>query len=227
MIKWSAIIPAAGSGVRMASKTPKPFLKLKGKSILEHTIRKLVEVPGLSHLIIAAPKTYIAEAEKIGSICKEKEIRFTVIEGADERQYSIQKALDLLHDESELVAIHDAVRPFVSISDFKICVETAQKFDGAVLGVPVRDTIKKADQSGKILSTPDRNRLWQAQTPQIFKKDVILKAYEWAGQNNYLGTDDASLTEKVGAKIQMVEGDSKNIKITFPFDLKIAELLIT
>lgn len=150
-----------------------------------------------------------------------------VVEGAEERQYSIANALKVLHMDAQLVAVHDAVRPFVKPAHILKCCELARKSGGAVLGVPAKDTIKMADGNGVITSTPARKNLWQAQTPQVFKKELLLKAYELALAEGFFGTDDASLVERIGGKMQMVEGDRENLKITYPVDLKIAELILS
>lgn len=226
MEKWSAVIPAAGSGVRLGSEIPKPFIEIGGRSILEHTLLKFVAAEGLVQIIVATSKEYFSAVEEIFDSLQDHNIAFKVVEGSRERQLSISNALPHILDEAELVAIHDAVRPFVEVKDILKCCEVASQIGGAVLGVPAKDTIKKVSGNELIESTPDRKYLWQAQTPQVFQKQLILKAYESALQENYFGTDDASLAERIGGKIKMVEGARENLKITYPIDLKIAELLL-
>lgn len=227
MKKWSAVIPAAGSGVRLGSEIPKPFIEIRGKTILEHTLLKFTAAEGLIQIIVATSGEYISTVEKIFDALTAQSISLKVVEGSRERQLSISNALPHISEEAELVAIHDAVRPFVTVDDIEKCCDVAADFGGAVLGVPAKDTIKMIEGNQVIKSTPDRNHLWQAQTPQVFQKKLIMEAYKSAQQNNYLGTDDASLVERIGGKIKMVEGARENLKITYPIDLKIAELLLS
>jgi 2-C-methyl-D-erythritol 4-phosphate cytidylyltransferase len=125
-----------------------------------------------------------------------------------------------------LVIVHDAVRPFVKLAHVKNCCEAAVKVGAAVLGVPAKDTIKRLDNDDLIVDTPSRKYLWQAQTPQVFKKEVLQEAYQKALEDNFIGTDDASLVERLGYPVKMVEGDRSNFKITYPLDLKLAKLLL-
>ncbi|MEX0720076.1 MAG: 2-C-methyl-D-erythritol 4-phosphate cytidylyltransferase [Balneolaceae bacterium] len=226
MAKLSVIFPAAGSGVRLGSSTPKPFIKIGDKTILEHTISKFTAVPGLIQVIVATSVDSIPIVEEIFKSFLSIPVQFLAVEGADERQFSIQNALENIRDEADLVAVHDAVRPFVNSLQIKTCCEAAGKYGGAVLGVPAKDTIKKVKADRLIESTPDRSCLWQAQTPQIFKKELLQKAYKAAMKTNFIGTDDAALVERIGGVIQMVEGERENLKITYPIDLKVAELIL-
>ncbi len=225
MSELSVIIPAAGSGARMGSEIPKPFIKVGKKSILEHTISRFLEVPDVVQIVIATSKNYISEIESMVAGLSGR-VAFKVVEGGRERQYSIYNALQYISEVAMLVAVHDAVRPFVRPELIEECCAVAEKIGGAVLGVPAKDTIKKVDVENIIESTPDRSYLWQAQTPQVFQKELLIKAYEFALEENFVGTDDASLVERIGGKIQMVEGDRENLKITYPVDLKVAELIL-
>ncbi|MEQ8523829.1 2-C-methyl-D-erythritol 4-phosphate cytidylyltransferase [Gracilimonas sp.] len=225
MSKLSVIIPAAGSGERMASDIPKPFLKVGSKTILEHTISRFLEVPDVVQIIVATSKKYIPEIKSIFDQVPTT-LDIQVVEGGKERQFSIYNALKLVSPNSELVAVHDAVRPFVRKQLIEECCSVASKVGGAVLGVPAKDTIKRVDKNKVIEDTPNRSFLWQAQTPQVFQKALLMKAYESALKDHFVGTDDASLVERVGGVIQMVEGDRENLKITYPIDLKIAELIL-
>lgn len=222
----AVIIPAAGSGTRMGSDVPKPFIKISGKTILQRSIECFLGIKGLDQVIVATSKDYIEDCKKIFDKFKESGVVFLAIEGGAERQYSIQNALNKLDENIELVAIHDAVRPFVHPDHIRSCFKEAAEYGGAILGVPAKDTIKKVNTEYIIEETPDRSVLWQAQTPQVFKKDLIRKAYASAITNKFLGTDDASLVEKIGGKVRVVEGDRGNFKITYPIDLKIAELIL-
>jgi len=216
------IIPAAGSGSRMKAEVPKPFLMLGKQPILFHTLKRFGKIEGLVQVIVAVDNRYQSNAEEIlNSIFETTEVSYQVVEGGKERQYSILNALKKV-DNSDLVAVHDAVRPFVKTSEIEKCCKTAVKTGGAVLGIKVRDTIKEVNKDDTILKTPDRSRFWQAQTPQVFQTALIKKAYEAAVKENVNATDDAALVERIGAKVKMVEGSASNIKITFPEDLILA-----
>ncbi len=227
MEKKAVIIPAAGSGIRLGSDIPKPFLDLKGKTILQRSIECFLEVEGLVQVIVASSKNYL---KVCGEICDEvisEDVSFQVIEGGKERQHSISNAISLLSSDVVLVAIHDAVRPFVKRHYIEECFNIAAECGGAVLGIPAKDTIKRVSSKILIEETPHREHLWQAQTPQVFKKELLQKAYQNALQSNFVGTDDSSLVERIGVTIKMVEGDRRNLKITYPIDLKVAELIIS
>ncbi len=225
-LPYALIIPAAGSGQRIGGEIAKPFLRIAGKSILGHTVSRFAAIDGLIQVIIATTPDYFDEAHSVKNWLPET-VSVHVIEGGSERQYSIHNALQKADKSAELIVIHDAVRPFVSENCVVQCLKKANESGAAILGVPVKDTIKKVNDDGLILETPKRDMLWQAQTPQIFKQDLIRKAYEYALHEDYLGTDDASLVEFYGERVFVVEGNQQNIKITYPLDLQITEILLT
>lgn len=227
MRSLSVIIPAAGSGVRMGSDIPKPFIKVGNRTILEHTVSRFLDSPLVGQIIIATSPDYIKTIEKMDMMSEGfGDVHLQVVEGGSERQFSIYNALRCVLDTMDLVAVHDAVRPFIRPELIETCVTVARDKGGAIVGVPAKDTIKQVNDKRVVTSTPDRSVLWQAQTPQVFQKQLLLKAYESAIADNFVGTDDASLVERVGGVIQMVEGDRENLKITYPVDLKIAELIL-
>ena len=226
MEKLAVIIPAAGSGTRMGSETPKPFLKVGGKPILWHTIYAFSKVDIVEQIIISTSQNWIDQVEQLCLSIPNKKIKYQVILGGSKRQYSIQNGLNHLLDDIGMVGVHDAVRPFITTSLIIETTQVAIKFGGAIVGVPAKDTIKKVDHNKCIQDTPDRSNLWQAQTPQIFKKNLIINAYNSAINDNFFGTDDASLVERVGGKVKIVEGNRSNLKITYPVDLKIAEMIL-
>lgn len=223
--EYSLIIPAAGLGKRMKSATPKPYLQLGGLTVLEHTLSCFIDLAGLSQVIVSTTAFYRQQTENILHRLF-PEHQTIVVEGGLERQHSIYNALQKVKDGIELVAVHDAVRPFVSEIAIRKCLEHAVKFDGAILGVPVKDTIKKLDSEGRIVETPNRSELWQAQTPQIFGRKILMTAYNKALESGAVGTDDASLVEAVGGVVKVVKGSRDNFKLTYPLDFKIAELLV-
>jgi len=219
------IIPAAGSGSRLGTDIPKPFIEIAGKSILEHTLEKFWDLPELSKVIIATSEIYLGKVEKMLAPAMPEDIALEVVRGGEERQHSIYNAL-IASGDSDYTIVHDAVRPFVKTGHIKDCFKAAVEVGASVLGVKAKDTIKRADKENVILETPSRKMLWQAQTPQIFKTSILLEAYQRARRDNFVGTDDASLAERLGKQVKMVKGDRMNFKITYPLDLKLAEILL-
>lgn len=204
---------------------PKPFLEIAGRTILEHSLSRFVHLPGLREVILPVSGAFMERSAGILESVMPDSIECRCVEGGKERQHSVANALSVL-SETDLVIIHDAVRPFVKKEQIEQCCTAAARMGGAVLGVPVKDTIKKVDSDRMIVKTPDRKGLWQAQTPQVFRRGILLEAYRQAEDDNFYGTDDASLVERTGNRITMVEGSRSNFKITFPLDLQLATLLL-
>lgn len=225
MISKALIIPAAGAGNRMQKETPKPYLKLDGKTILERTISRFLPLEGLRQIVVVTSEACVGIADHILDEVVPETILTKSLVGGKERQDSIYNALEPLTDV-DLVIVHDAVRPFVKLRHIEACCQAAYEVGGAVLGVPAKDTIKHVDEQMMIQKTPSRKYVWQAQTPQVFKKALIVRAYGKSREDGFRGTDDASLVERLGEKIKMVEGDQSNFKITYPLDLDLAQLLI-
>lgn len=219
------IIPAAGSGERLNRTTAKPFISIAGKTILEHTITRFVPLSQVRQIVVATTTEYEDVARSILKRSLPENISYVCVQGGTERQHSIYNALRQT-STVDLVAVHDAVRPFVTQQVIGQCIKAASEIGGAIVGVPAKDTIKKVDESQLVTETPDRRWLWQTQTPQIFKKHVLLEAYESAFKEGFIGTDDASLVERSGYPVKMVKGDRDNFKITYPVDLKLARLLL-
>lgn len=225
MTTKALIIPAAGSGSRMNKDTPKPYLELSGKTILEHTIRCFLSLSGLDQVLVATSEEYLERGQQILSYILPDHIDGKCLAGGQERQDSIYNALTMLSDV-DLVIVHDAVRPFVKFEYIDQCCQVASQKDAAILGIPAKDTVKRVNDQQLVEETPSRKYMWQTQTPQVFRRKLILEAYRKARQDSFVGTDDASLVERMGHKVQVVEGDRSNFKITYPLDLKLAQLLI-
>jgi len=227
-LQFSLIIPAAGSGSRMGEDIPKPYLEIAGKSILGHTLKCFSGIEGLDQIIIVTSADFLHKARKIVSEEVGK-IPFEVLEGGRERQESVRNALQSVSGNSDLVAIHDAVRPFVKNETIVRCIRRAaeESLAGAIVAIPSRDTVKKVDDEDKILNTPERKSMWLAQTPQIFKKKILMDAYKKALSDNFQGTDDASIVERSGGEVAIVEGDIQNFKITYPMDLQLATIILS
>ncbi len=218
----TAIIAAAGQGKRMGLKRNKLFVPLFHEPVIVQTIRTLSRSSFIHALIIVADSKDQVEIEQLLTQCKLAK-HFQIIAGGSERQYSIANALAIAPDEG-LLLIHDGARPLIDDFTIEKVIKVAEIHQAAVVGVPVKDTIKCV-RNGKIVATPDRRLLWAVQTPQVFEAKLLKEAYRYAARRGYLGTDDASLVEKLGVNIVMVEGKYENIKITTPDDMRIARAL--
>ena len=221
-----AIIPAAGSGKRMHGGLSKQYLPVDGKMILLHTLRVFELSPDIDEIILIAPeedipmvRQMIVEPRGMSKVCH-------VMAGGKQRQDSVRNGLAVVADHTDIVLIHDAVRPFISESLIRQTVREAEKHGAVTVGMPVKDTIKRVDPGGWIVETMNRQVLWMTQTPQAFRRSVIQEAYRRADQDQFYGTDDASLVERMGLQVKMIAASYANIKITTPEDLLMAEFLI-
>jgi 2-C-methyl-D-erythritol 4-phosphate cytidylyltransferase len=224
---FTLIVPAAGSGSRLGSEVAKPYIKVGGQTLLEHALAPFLKLDELKEIIIVTSGPYRAQAE---SILESLNIALSlhVVAGGRERQQSIMNALTIADKSIPFIAVHDAVRPFVTADQIRQCLKRATSSRAAILAVPVRDTIKTVDESGsQIVNTPDRRLLWQAQTPQIFEADLLRQAYQKAVKNRFEGTDDSSLVERMGVDVHLVEGSHQNMKITYPEDLELAAIKLS
>lgn len=218
-----AIIPAAGSGSRMGNATPKPFLPIQGIPIIIHTLRCFDAATSIDEVVIAVSESL---RDSLVDLIQSHGIRKVtqVVNGGAERQDSVRLGFEACDaDLCEVVVVHDAARPLVSPSEINEVVAAAQKNGAAILGAPLKETIKQVD-AGRIQKTIDRSQLWGAQTPQAFRYEIFAQAVAQAMSDNFLGTDDASLVERIGAPITMVRGSYRNIKVTTPEDIEIAAL---
>jgi 2-C-methyl-D-erythritol 4-phosphate cytidylyltransferase len=221
-----AIVPASGLGARMQSKVPKQYLKLCGKSILEHTLDRLISFKPIDGVILVLH----AEDKTWEALNYQSRKPLVIITGGDERHHSVFNGLQrLLEFEAAdpLVMIHDAVRPLVSHQDMKRLVKSAKHNPaGAILGVPVADTLKRQDENANIAGTVERDGLWRAFTPQLFRAKLLLQALSYARENNLPITDDAAAVEALGMRPGLVESSAQNIKITYPQDLELAAQIL-
>lgn len=219
---YQVIIPAAGSGKRMKAGKNKLFLKVSGRPIISYTL----DVFGMdSHCknIFMAIQPYDKATFQIildEEVYKEK-VQF--VHGGEERQHSVYHGLEQASEE--VVLVHDGARPFIRPETIQELVKAAYEDGAAIAAVPVKDTIKKA-ANHKVVETIDRSSLWQIQTPQAFRLPILLHAHQWAKKNNYLGTDESSLVEKIGVPVGIIESDYDNIKLTTPEDLYFAEAIL-
>jgi len=221
----TAIILAAGRGKRMNSSINKVFMLLVDRPILLYSIMEFSTCQEVDHLVVVAAPDEVDYVETLlNSLAGIK--TWQVVSGGSERQYSIANALKVVPLGADIVLVHDGARPFVTTQCINRVVQAATMYQAAVVAVPVKDTIKIADDSGTVIGTPERHTLWSIQTPQGFNTHILKHAYEQAAQDGYLGTDDASLVERIGVNVKIVVGSYDNIKVTTPEDLMIAEALM-
>lgn len=219
----SVIIAAAGMSNRMGSKINKQFISIDNKPILAYTIEKFESCNYVDEIIV------VAKDEEI-EYCKREIVRkygfnkvFKVVRGGKTRQDSAYNGLLALDEKADIVLIHDGARPFVKKENIIDGIKGVLEYDACVIGVPVKDTIKVVNSSNDVDKTPNRDKIWAAQTPQCFKHNIIMEAYKKAIRDGFIGTDDSMLVERIGYNVKMVMGSYENIKITTPEDLIVAE----
>jgi 2-C-methyl-D-erythritol 4-phosphate cytidylyltransferase len=216
----AAIIVAGGSGRRMGGEIPKQYLLLQGRPVLEHAIRAFLTHPRVPTVVVVLPPEDAASPP--GWL---REAAVTVAPGGEERGDSVWNGMSVLPDDADPILIHDGARPLVSHAVISRVLRKAGAGVGAVAALPVADTIKIVDAGLRITGTPDRHRLWQAQTPQGFPREVLFEAHRRARAEGIRATDDAALLERYGNEVYVVDGAPENIKITHPSDLHLAESL--
>lgn len=222
-VNLGVVIPAAGIGKRMNSTTPKQFLTLDGEPILVHTVAIFEQHPAISEIILVTNAEYMHLVQDLVNQKKFKKVQKIII-GGRERQNSVYQGV--LSSSMDFVLVHDAVRPFVSkksLDDLVVALEAGKQ--AATLAVPVKETIKRVDESGKVKETLNRVDLWSTQTPQAFSRELLLTAHQFALSKGIEATDDAMLVEALGESVFVVEGDYTNIKITTPEDILIGETI--
>ena len=236
------IIPAAGLGTRMAptpvggkskkkSSPSKQFTELGGTPILIHTLRKFAAVEAVSEIWIALRENEIAGfRSQLESEVKDIKKKVELVVGGEHRQQSVENALNAVAaGPDEIVLVHDAVRPFVTPEIIKEVIEAAQKYGAAIAGLPAVDTVKQVERTADgalVKATIPRASIVMAQTPQGFRYSVIKKAFDEASADGFLGTDEASLVERSGHEVAVVMGSPRNIKITAPADMELAEFYL-
>ncbi|HET7215316.1 MAG TPA: 2-C-methyl-D-erythritol 4-phosphate cytidylyltransferase [Terriglobia bacterium] len=221
-MKVLAIIPAAGAGVRMGGDTPKQFLSLEGVPIVVHTLRKFNEADSIDEIYLGLrPEDMERAHEQIQLEQFSKPVR--LVSGGSTRQQTVFLALREAPSTTEIVVVHDAVRPFVTTELIHLSVEAARKTGAAILGIPSVDTVKQVERQ-TILGTIPRERIVLAQTPQAFQFGILKEACDRAEADGYEGTDEASLVERLGGAVTVLMGSDRNIKITKPSDLPLARL---
>ena len=221
---YEVIIPAAGQGKRMKASKNKLWIELDNSPIIAHTLRVLGTDKYCKKIILPINPAEKEEFQKlIQGLALAAPIQ--LVNGGSERQYSVCSGLEVLSEKAEIVLVHDGARPFINHSMINKLIADAKQSGASVLAVPVKDTIKQV-KDHHVEKTIDRSSLWAIQTPQAFRVSLLKKAHEAASATGYLGTDDASLVERLGEKVAITEGNYDNIKITTPEDLYFAKAIM-
>lgn len=234
-MRVAVILPAAGLGTRMgkgsAEKTGtsrKQFMLLEGSPILTYTVRKFAASPRVAEIVVAVRAE---DLEWVGDMLAGEfpRDRVRVVEGGNSRQQSVENALRTLKPDTDLVAVHDAVRPFIDLETIHAVFDEAAETGAAIVAVPAVDTVKQVVRGTshvRVRSTLPREKLVMAQTPQVFRYEIIQKAFQSAMLDGFTGTDESSLVERMDVEVSVVPGSDRNIKITKPGDMHLARLFL-
>jgi 2-C-methyl-D-erythritol 4-phosphate cytidylyltransferase len=225
-MRVSAIITAAGEGKRFGEELPKQFTLLNGKPVLYYSVDVLSRSHLVSEIVLVVHEDWVSfTREKVVEKFGFEKVK-KIVEGGRERQDSVKNGLDAVSAESQVVAVHDGVRPFTSPGLINSVINEASWSGAAIAALPLNDTIKRASPHQYIEHTVPRESLWFAQTPQAFKCDILRQAYAKAAEDGFLGTDESFLVERIGVKVKLIPGSLYNIKITTPEDLQFGELIL-
>ena len=219
--KCGAVLVAAGSASRMGG-IDKVMAPLGGEPMIARTVRAFQECDAVSEIVIVTREDLILPIRELTKSCEKVK---AVVAGGKSRQESVGKGLNALSKDVKLAAVHDGARPLITWQLIDCCIRAANTYGAAAPAIPVKDTIKTVE-GGIVVNTPDRSKLNAVQTPQVFDIDMLKGALLKAYQDGAEVTDDCSAVERLGMKVKIVEGDEKNLKVTTPMDLKIAEMLL-
>src|ERR1700739_2661837 len=227
MTHIAAILPAAGLGTRMGHETPKQFLELDGVPIVILSLRRIAACPLITQIIVA---TRAEEIERLEARIREEKFKqpLRAVKGGDSRQGSVSQALKHVPEDTELVVVHDAVRPFVTVEQITRVIEEARRCQAAILAIPAMDTVKEEkaaslpEDVALITATVPRERVVLAQTPQVFETRLLKEAFAGAEEDGVNASDEAGLIERLGHEVHVVQGSERNIKITKPSDMDLA-----
>lgn len=218
----TVIIPAAGIGARMHADRAKQMLELDGVPVLVHTLKRFQQCDAVDQIILVLQPSLTSDVLSLISRYNLTKVA-RVVAGGTERQDSVYRGLQVVKEENAgIIVVHDAVRPFVKPEEIRAVIERAQSAGAALMALAATDTIKQV-KSGRVQRTLDRRRIYYAQTPQAFRFSIIREAFEKAYADGFMGTDESQLVERLGQRVSVVEGSPLNIKITRPFDLRLAE----
>jgi 2-C-methyl-D-erythritol 4-phosphate cytidylyltransferase len=223
--KVFAIIPAAGSGTRIGGEIKKQFLPLKGKPIIVHTLQQFEHCSDIDEVAMAIPESAMSDMEAMVARYRLHKVNKMMM-GGKKRQDSVNNVLThLTLKDSDIVLVHDGVRPFIETKRIAHLLKVCKEYDAAVLAVQPKDTIRRSTGGGFFDQTLDRTALWLVQTPQAFRAKLLMQAFEKARKDKFYSTDEAALVEQLGIKVRIVEGNYDNIKITTPEDLELGALI--
>jgi 2-C-methyl-D-erythritol 4-phosphate cytidylyltransferase len=223
-MKVGAIIPAAGRGKRIGASIPKQFLEIQGRPLLHHTLTVFASCKLIDYIVLVMPR---ADVNEVGKDWMNKyKIVQEVVVGGEQRQDSVYNGFNSLEKGTDIVVVHDGVRPFTTPQMITATVEAAQQYGAAITAIPVSDTVKQA-ADGFVKQTVSRDGLWRVQTPQAFQYGLLQQAFKKAQKDSYYGTDEGSLVEYLGERVKIVPGSELNIKITRKEDLVLGESLLS
>lgn len=209
----------------MGEELPKQFIQIKKKPVLAYTVERFEKCGIIDEIVLVVPEEYVGlSSYQIVDVFNFRKIR-KILSGGKERQDSVYKALLSLSGNTDIVVIHDGVRPFISPEKIIKSIEMCKEDKAVILALPINETVKRVEDRF-VITTPDREKLWVAQTPQTFEYKLILEAYKKAKEDGFIGTDDSSLVERMGVKVKILEGEYENIKITTPEDLALAKRMM-
>ena len=231
MSRVVAILAAAGLGTRMGHETPKQFLELNGVPLVILSLRRVAACPLVTQIIVA---TRAEEIERLDARIRQENFKqvVLVVKGGSSRQASVGQALKHIPEDTELVVIHDAVRPFVTVEHIARVIEEARRCKAAILGIPAMDTVKEVKRASLpedvalITATVPRERVVLAQTPQVFQAQLLKDAFARAEEDGVNASDEAGLVERLGLEVRVVHGSERNIKITKPADMELARFYL-
>lgn len=219
-MKFYVIIPASGSGVRYGSKLPKQFIRIDGKEIIAYTLQKFNSLKSVDSIVIATQKKYINKLRRLVKKNKFQKV-CNIIEGGKTRHDSVLNGLKVLRpDKNDFIIVHDAVRPFITVKKIRELMKEVKDCNAVIPGLRINDTTKEVSRNNIIRKTIPRENLWIVQTPQLFRYDILKKAFKKADENKFKGTDESSIVEYAGYKVKIIEGEKTNIKITTKEDIK-------
>lgn len=225
MPRIGVVIPAGGLGRRLRTKTPKQFMMVGGTTILERSITAFTTIGQVDEVVVVVPARHLKRVVRFIGAKQIPKIG-AIVAGGEERQHSVWNGLKAFSRPPDIVLVHDAARPLITRRIIEAVIRETRRYDAAVVGVKISDTVKLEKNRGFYATTLDRSKLWTVQTPQGFLFELLVRAHENARRKQIFGTDEAFLVERLRKPIRIVEGEPTNIKITTKGDLKRAEFLL-
>ena len=225
-MKTVAIVAGAGSGKRLGLKTKKPFVSLRGKPLIAYSLGVLDSSPSIDGIIVAVDRSCLRRFSRLRGKCRFRKIK-DVVMGGRTRAESVRNCLRKVGGSYDVVLVHDAARPFLDHDVIRRSIAAAMKFGSSVVSIPESDTVKRVGEGLFVEETLERSRIWRAQTPQSFRRSLIVDAYAKAKARRGEITDDSSLVERMGKRVKVVVGSPRNLKITTKEDLLLAEALLS